>query len=81
MTTHPFLAALERRVLLADGAMGTLLRDRGVPGSACLDEQNLSNPELVRSIHEEYVTAGAEIIATNTFSADRVLESRDIRQN
>jgi homocysteine S-methyltransferase len=68
---HPFLAALERRVLLADGAMGTLLRDRGVPGSACLDEQNLSNPELVQSLHAEYLTAGAEIIETNTFGANR----------
>ncbi len=50
--THPFLAALDRRTLLADGAMGTLLRDRGVPASACLDELNLSNPELVRLVHE-----------------------------
>jgi homocysteine S-methyltransferase len=70
--THPFLAALERRVLLADGAMGTLLRERGVPTSACLDEQNLSNPELVRGIHEEYLTAGAEVIETNTFGANRL---------
>ena len=70
--THPFFAALERRVLLADGAMGTLLRDRGVPASACLDEQNLSNPELVRGVHEEYLTAGAEIIETNTFGANRL---------
>ncbi len=69
---HPFFAALERRVLLADGAMGTLLRDRGVPASACLDEQNLSNPELVRGVHEEYLTAGAEIIETNTFGANRL---------
>jgi methionine synthase I (cobalamin-dependent)/5,10-methylenetetrahydrofolate reductase len=69
---HPFFDALERRVLLADGAMGTLLRDRGVPTSACLDEQNLSNPELVRSVHEEYLTAGAEIIETNTFGANRL---------
>ncbi len=38
--THPFLAALERRVLLADGALGTLLHDRGVPASACLDERS-----------------------------------------
>ena len=68
---QPFLAALERRVLLADGAMGTLLRDRGVPGSACLDEQVLSNPELVLAIHQEYLTAGAEIIETNTFGASR----------
>jgi homocysteine S-methyltransferase len=70
--THPFLAALDRRVLLADGAMGTLLRERGVPASACLDELNLSNPELVRSMHQEYLTAGAEVIETNTFGANRV---------
>ncbi len=70
--THPFLAALDRRVLLADGAMGTLLRDRGVAASACLDELNLSNPELVRQVHAEYLTAGAEIIETNTFGANRI---------
>jgi homocysteine S-methyltransferase len=70
--THPFLAALDRRVLLTDGAMGTLLRDRGVPASACLDELNLSNPDLVRSVHEEYLTAGAEVIETNTFGANRL---------
>ncbi len=69
--THPFLAALERRVLLGDGAMGTLLRDRGVPASACLDEQNVSNPDLVLAVHREYLTAGAEIIETNTFGANR----------
>ena len=70
--THPFLAALGRRALLADGAMGTLLRDRGVPTSACLDEQNLSNPELILTVHGEYLTAGAEIIETNTFGANRL---------
>jgi homocysteine S-methyltransferase len=70
--THPFLAALDRRVLLADGAMGTLLRDRGVAASACLDELNLSNPEMVRLLHEEYLTAGAEVIETNTFGANRI---------
>ncbi|MDZ4277596.1 MAG: bifunctional homocysteine S-methyltransferase/methylenetetrahydrofolate reductase [Dehalococcoidia bacterium] len=69
---HPFLAALERRVLLADGAVGTLLRDRGVPASTCLDEQNLSNPEVVLAVHQDYVTAGAEIIETNTFGANRL---------
>jgi len=60
--THPFFDALERRVLLSDGAMGTALRDRGVPASVCLDEQNLSNPQLVQAVHTEYLTAGAEII-------------------
>ncbi|MEX2158342.1 MAG: bifunctional homocysteine S-methyltransferase/methylenetetrahydrofolate reductase [Dehalococcoidia bacterium] len=68
---NPFLDALERRVLLADGAMGTLLHDRGVPGSACLDEQNLSSPELVLAVHQDYLTAGAEIVSTNTFGANR----------
>ena len=67
---HPFLAAIDRRALLADGAIGTLLRDRGVPASACLDAQNLSNPELVLALHQDYVTAGAEIIETNTFGAN-----------
>jgi homocysteine S-methyltransferase len=69
---HPFFDALERRVLLADGAMGTVLHDRGVPGAACLDEQNVSNPDLVRAIHSEYLAAGAEIIETNTFGANRL---------
>ena len=70
--THPFLTAIDRRVLLSDGAMGTLLRERGVPGADCLDEQNLSHPELVLSVHSAYLTAGAEIIETNTFGANRL---------
>jgi methionine synthase I (cobalamin-dependent)/5,10-methylenetetrahydrofolate reductase len=69
---NPFLAALERRALLADGAMGTLLHDRGVPAAACLDEQSLSNPDLVLAVHQDYLTAGAEIVATNTFGATRI---------
>ena len=77
--THPFLAAIERRVLLSDGAMGTVLRDRGVPASVCLDEQNISNGELILAVHKEYLTAGAEIIETNTFGANRVrLRSFDL---
>jgi homocysteine S-methyltransferase len=72
LRAKPFLAAIDRRTLLADGAMGTLLHERGVPGSACLDEQNISNPELIVAIHREYLTAGAEIIETNTFGANRL---------
>ena len=76
---HPFFDALERRVLLSDGAMGTALRDRGVPASVCLDEQNISNPQLVQAVHTEYLTAGAEIIETNTFGANRLrLRSFDL---
>jgi len=59
------------RPVLADGAMGTLLYARGVPGSKCIDELNLSEPNLVLSIHEEYLQAGAELLETNTFGANR----------
>jgi methionine synthase I (cobalamin-dependent)/5,10-methylenetetrahydrofolate reductase len=70
--THPFLAALETRILLADGATGTELHDRGVPASACLDSINLENPDLVQALHEDYIAAGADIIETNTFGANRI---------
>ena len=49
--SHPFLLALEKGVLLCDGAMGTLLHERGVPLSACLEAVNLENPDLVAAIH------------------------------
>jgi homocysteine S-methyltransferase len=60
------------RVHLFDGAMGTLLYGRGVFVNVCYDELNLSRPELVRGIHDEYVAAGAEILETNTFGANPV---------
>ena len=62
---------LASRPLLADGAMGTVLYARGVFINRCYDELNLSDPELIRSIHEEYLQAGAEIVETNTFGANR----------
>jgi homocysteine S-methyltransferase len=68
---NPFLAALEERVLLADGAIGTLLRARGLPKSACLDAAVLDDAGLVRRIHEEYIAAGADLLLTNTFGANR----------
>lgn len=58
-----------RRTVLCDGAMGTSLHVRGISIDRCCDELNLSNPEMVRSIQEEYLQAGAEIIETNTFGA------------
>jgi methionine synthase / methylenetetrahydrofolate reductase(NADPH) len=58
------------RTILCDGAMGTILYERGVFINRCYDELNLSQPDLVRSIHEEYLQAGAEIIETNTFGAN-----------
>jgi len=64
------------RPVLADGAMGTLLYSRGVDGSRCIDELNLSEPNLILSIHEEYLQAGAELLETNTFGANRFRLSR-----
>ncbi len=61
-----------RRTVLCDGAMGTSLYARGVFINRCYDELNLSQAELVRSVHEEYLQAGAEIIETNTFGANAV---------
>jgi methionine synthase / methylenetetrahydrofolate reductase(NADPH) len=58
------------RTILCDGAMGTTLYARGVFINRCYDELNLSQPDLVRSIHEDYLQAGAELIETNTFGAN-----------
>ena len=66
-----FREQLSRRVMVADGAMGTMLYSRGVFINRCFDELNLSSPDLVRQIHQEYVKAGADILETNTFGASR----------
>jgi homocysteine S-methyltransferase len=57
--------------VLCDGAMGTMLYARGVFINRCYDELNLSQPDLIREIHAEYLQAGAEVIETNTFGANR----------
>src|SRR5271157_639583 len=57
--------------LLADGAMGTMLHQRGVCFDDCFDQLNLTNPGLVAEIHQEYIEAGAQMIQTNTFGANR----------
>ncbi len=66
-----FRDQLSRGALVADGAMGTMLYGRGVFINRCFDELNLSSPGLVKEIHEEYVKAGAEVLETNTFGANR----------
>jgi methionine synthase / methylenetetrahydrofolate reductase(NADPH) len=66
-----FRDQLSRRVIVADGAMGTMLYSRGVFINRCFDELNLSQPDLVLQIHQEYAKAGAEILETNTFGATR----------
>ncbi|HUH00467.1 MAG TPA: bifunctional homocysteine S-methyltransferase/methylenetetrahydrofolate reductase [Kofleriaceae bacterium] len=72
----PFLDALAEGPLLFDGAMGSLLYERGVFLTHCYDELNLSRPELIRQVHREYLEAGAEIIESNTFGANQLALAR-----
>jgi methionine synthase / methylenetetrahydrofolate reductase(NADPH) len=62
----------EDRVRVFDGAMGTMLYNKGIYINRCYDELNLSSPDLVREVHREYVKAGSEIIETNTYGASRL---------
>ena len=70
--TSPFLTRLARGPVLADGAMGTLLFHKGIPFERCFDELNSTRPELVESIHRDYLVAGAELIETNTFGSNAI---------
>src|SRR5215218_631981 len=69
--THPFLDRLASGVLLADGALGTMLYAAGVQLDDCFDGLNLTNPQLVASVHRAYLEAGADVIETNTFGGNR----------
>ena len=62
---------LKENLVLLDGAMGSLIYEKGVFIDKCYDELNLSRPELIRSIHEEYIMAGANVIESNTYGANR----------
>src|SRR5215470_15462176 len=64
------LARLKAGPVLCDGAMGTLLYSKGIFINRCYDELNLSQPDLIRGVHHEYLQAGAEIIETNTFGGN-----------
>src|ERR1035438_98060 len=66
-----FADIFANRPMLADGAMGTVLYARGIFINRCYDELNLSDPAMILSIHEEYLQAGAEILESNTFGANR----------
>src|SRR5947207_11647053 len=68
----PFLDALDERVLVCDGAMGTMLYAKGVFINKSFDALNLAQPDLVAEVHQEYVRAGADIVETNTFGANRI---------
>ena len=65
-----FVGVLSSHPVLCDGAMGTLLYSRGIFINRCYDELNLSQPELILGIHQDYLHAGAEVIETNTFGGN-----------
>ncbi|APG28354.1 5-methyltetrahydrofolate--homocysteine methyltransferase [Syntrophotalea acetylenivorans] len=67
-----FRTALQERVLVLDGAMGTLLQERGLKPGGCPEEMNLVAPEVVTGIHREYAEAGADIVVTNSFGGSRI---------
>ncbi|HEY9286652.1 MAG TPA: homocysteine S-methyltransferase family protein, partial [Candidatus Dormibacteraeota bacterium] len=74
--SHPFLARLARGPLLGDGAMGTQLHTRGFGFERSFDELNLTQSAVVEEIHRAYISAGAELIETNTFGANRIKLAR-----
>jgi methionine synthase / methylenetetrahydrofolate reductase(NADPH) len=71
-----FGAALRAGRLVFDGAMGTSLYDRGNGFARCFEELNLSRPELVRAVHQNFVAAGCAVLETNTFGANRLRLAR-----
>lgn len=66
-----FLEQLSNGTILADGAMGTMLHARGIGFDKCFDELNLTHPAAVADVHREYIEAGAQLVITNTFGANR----------
>jgi methionine synthase / methylenetetrahydrofolate reductase(NADPH) len=72
MQRPSFLAELDQRVLVCDGAMGTMLYAKGIFLNRSFDELNLTQPDLVADVHQIYVRHGADVIETNTFGANRV---------
>jgi methionine synthase I (cobalamin-dependent)/5,10-methylenetetrahydrofolate reductase len=70
MDRDSVLERLKEQVLVGDGAMGTLLYSRGVPLEVRFESLNLTRPEVVRQVHEDYVAAGAQLLETNTFAAN-----------
>ncbi|HEY3456622.1 MAG TPA: bifunctional homocysteine S-methyltransferase/methylenetetrahydrofolate reductase [Bryobacteraceae bacterium] len=67
-----FRSKLQSKIVVADGAMGTMLYAKGIFINRCFDELNLSAPQIVKEVHQEYVRAGAEVLETNTFGGNRI---------
>ncbi|MCP4310213.1 MAG: bifunctional homocysteine S-methyltransferase/methylenetetrahydrofolate reductase [Bacteroidetes bacterium] len=76
----PFKEYIDENLVLLDGAMGSLIYEKGVFIDKCYDELNLSRPDLIRSIHEDYIRSGAKVIETNTYGANRLkLKSHNLQ--
>src|SRR6202521_5346898 len=75
------LTRLKESAVLCDGATGTLLYAKGIFINRCYDELNVSQPELIRELHHEYMQAGAEIIETNTFGGNSFRLARHSMEN
>jgi homocysteine S-methyltransferase len=71
MRGHEFLARLREEVLLGDGALGTMISERGIGRETNYERLNLSNPEFIQDLHAAYLAAGSQLIETNTFGANR----------
>jgi len=67
----PFSEAAKRSILVLDGAMGSLLYERGVFVTQNFEQLNVARPDIVKKIHADYLAAGAQVIETNTFGANR----------
>lgn len=81
MAEHPLVRRMKEKILILDGAMGTMLQQAGLSADdfggekleGCNEVLNLTRPDLIRSIHEAYLEAGADLIETNTFGATRIV--------
>jgi homocysteine S-methyltransferase len=69
---HPLIDRLNQGIVLADGAMGTMLFDTGYSASDCLEALNQSSPKDISLVHRQYIAAGADVIESNTFGANEV---------
>jgi 5-methyltetrahydrofolate--homocysteine methyltransferase len=68
---NTFRKALNNSVLVSDGAMGTMLQQKGLAAGECAEEWNITRADIVRAIHSDYFNAGADIVETNTFGGNR----------
>ncbi|MFH1378967.1 MAG: homocysteine S-methyltransferase family protein [bacterium] len=71
MKNNRFLKTLTKKILVSDGAMGTLLQQRGLKTGQAPEELNITAPHIVESVHADYVNAGSDVVLTNTFGATR----------